>query len=225
MTTPLIACYRTTALLSDEWIQSWIAAEQIAISRDFAPHWGDAKLFFLEGGKTAPEGAWPMVFQDDSDVQDALGYHQLYAQGIPSLIVAVKVCLDGKYNVSTTASHEVKETIADPLLTRTVIVGDEEYAVEVCDPPEDDEFAYPVDGHMTSDFVLPAYYSPGSPGPYSFRGTITAPLSLADGGYIGVRSLPDGVWTQRFADGVPGRRAVNKAVSSRTMRRFRGSSR
>lgn len=224
MTIPLIACYRTTALLSDDLIQSWIAAEQIAISRDFAPHWGDAKLIFLAGGETAPPGAWPMVFQDDSDVPDALGYHELQAQGIPTLIVAIKVCLAGKYNWTVTADHEVKETIADPMLTRTAVVGGTEYAVEVCDPPEDDEFAYVVDGHFVSDFVLPAYYEPGSAGPYSFRGSITAPLGLAEGGYIGERPV-GGAWTQVFADAVPGRRAVNKAMSSRTMRRFAGGPR
>lgn len=218
MSVSIIACYRTTNLLSPDLIKAWMAAEQVAIDRDFAPVWGGAQLVFVDVGESFPPGSWPMVFQDTSAVADALGYHELYARGIPSLVIAVKECLDGKYNWNVTASHEVKETIVDPLDNQTVVVGSTEYAKEICDAVEDDSLAYAVDGHLTSNFVLPSYFVANSQGPWDFRGVLTAPLSVSEGGYVPERPI-NGAWTQVFGRN-PSQRALVKAPISRTARRF-----
>jgi hypothetical protein len=70
---------------------------------------------------------------------------------------------------------------------------------------------YPINGIQVSDFVTPAWFHPGEPGPYSFRSNVTQPLQLARGGYIswiGFNS-PNG-WQQSTAS--------SNEVSHRDMR-------
>ena len=92
---------------------------------------------------------------------------------------------------------------------------------------EDDSLGYLVNGHLMSDFVLPSWFNPAGVAPFTFRRTIDAPLQLATGGYIGVRQLPNGMWTQKFAfkeflDAAKGNATPRqvKGPTSRTMRRF-----
>lgn len=216
--TVIIAFIRDTNLLSDEMVASYVAAQQIQVSRDFAPLWGiDATCVFVPPGTDAPIGAWGLWFKDHTDQDGALGYHD--DNGNPKAYVFTADDFADGVNWSVTASHETLEMLGDPLITKVADANGFEYAYEACDACEDDSLAYLIDGHLMSDFVLPSWFVPGGAAPYTFRNTIHTPLTLAAGGYIGVRSLPDGQWTQRFADAAPGARQLKRATS-RTMRRF-----
>lgn len=219
---PLIACIRETSLLTDALVQQYVAAQQIQLDRDFEPAWRLATtLVFVPPGSFIPAGSWQLVFLDHSDQADALGYHTDEAPGgLPRSKVFVQDILNDGLSWPVTASHEVLEMRVDPMIDQTVTVGDTVYAKECADAPEDDEFAYPINGVHMSDFVLPSWFDPAGVAPFTFRRNpqITAPFMLADGGYIGVRTLPDGAWGQRTA-AVASARQV-KGPTSRTVRRF-----
>lgn len=217
MTMPTIAFIRDTTCLTDALVQAYVAAQQIQITRDFAPIWNlDATCVFVPPGQPIPAGAWQIWLKDHSDTAGDLGYHD--DQGNPIGYVFVADCIADGVAWTVTASHETLEMLGDPDITKTVTVGNEQYAYENCDAVEDDQFSYPINGIHVSDFVAPAWF--GEPDPklaMSFRGNVHAPFELAKGGYIGVRTLPNGAWTQRMA--MTGPRQVKRATS-RTMRRF-----
>lgn len=223
MTIPTIAVYSHTAYVPIALIQQWVAAAQIPLSRDFAPHWGDATLRFAAPGDAIYDHEWQLVFFDHSDQASALGYHETTAAGLPIGKVFLKDCIADHENWNVTASHEVYEMVADPEIDQTVRVtidGVEwEYAREVCDAPEDDRFAPRIAGHRASNFVLPSWFDPAGVAPFTGYACpeITGPFMLASGGYIG-RRVVGGEWQQQFA-AQAGPRQV-KQPYSRTMRRF-----
>ena len=215
-----IAYIRDTAVISDAMVAVYVAAQQIQVTRDFAPLWGvDATCVAIPAGGAIPAGAWQLWFKDHSDQDGALGYHD--DQGNPIAYVFTADDLADGVSWTVTASHETLEMIGDPDIKQVRDSGGFEYAYEACDACEDDSLAYLVNGHLMSDFVLPSWFDPNGAAPYTFRNTIHAPLTLAVGGYIGVRQLPNGQWTQR-TDAMLSVRQI-KRPTSRTMRRFAGS--
>jgi hypothetical protein len=58
--------------------------------------------------------------------------------------------------------------------------------VEVCDPSEDGQFGYSVNGVLVSDFYTPRFFDPVAVDGvrYSFTGAITEPRQVLDGGYM-----------------------------------------
>ena len=225
----VVAVVRNTSALTDQQVASWVAAAQIACTRDFAPHWCDATLAFVRPGQSIPTGAYQLWLNDRSGEADALGYHD--DQGLPISHVGVLDAADDGVAWSVTASHELWEMLADPKIDKTVtfVTGDTTYEIplEVADAPEDDRFAYKVTGpdsvfHLTSAFVLRSWFDPAGVAPFTFPliAVIDAPFKLAAGGFIGMRegSPVPSEWRQEFAQ-TRGPRDV-KRPQSRTMRRF-----
>ena len=70
--------------------------------------------------------------------------------------------------------------------------------MEVCDPPEADQFSYTVNGVKVSDFITAHYYDPnGTMGArYSFRGNIKGPHTVLEGGYVSFGNPVDNNWYQ-----------------------------
>jgi hypothetical protein len=110
-----------------------------------------------------------------------------------------------------TASHETLEMLADPFGNRTIagspppqaprpISGLRRvtYLVEVCDPCEDPQFAYGVNGQQLSDFITPHYYDPnGATGTlYSFRGNVKGPHTVLEAGYVSFGDPVTNQWYQ-----------------------------
>lgn len=100
---------------------------------------------------------------------------------------------------SLDASHECLEMLVDPtgnktqaaeLLAQAVLPGHTasqvEYVVEVCDPVEDAQYAYQINGVLVSDFFTPSFYDPvATQGTrYDFTGALTKPLQVLTNGYI-----------------------------------------
>lgn len=219
---PTIAFSIITDLLSPDLVKSYVASQQVQLDRDLLPIWGlTARCVFIPNGTPIPPGAWRCLFLDDSDQAGALGYHELTPDNLPLMKIFVRDILADRLSWTVTASHEVIETLGDPMINQTVQAEGVEYARELCDAPEDDRFSYNVSGHHLSAFVTPAWFKSDGVAPFTFPpiSQISGPFMLADGGYIGERTLPDGQWSQKLA-GMSGPRQ-HKRPGSRTLRRFK----
>jgi hypothetical protein len=107
---------------------------------------------------------------------------------------------------SLVASHEALEMLADPFGNRLVAgaspmesQGRVEFLVEVCDPCQDDDFAYTVNGILVSDFYTPNYFDPvrAEGVRYSFNGAISDPRQVLPGGYLSWREPVSDTWFQK----------------------------
>ena len=132
-----------------------VAALQKQMEQDFVPIWGyPAKLYVTD--KPKPD-EWQVVFLDDADAANALGYHDLTKNGQPISKVFVKTTITAGQKVSVTASHELLEMMIDPGAQLWAQNTDGRfYAYEMCDAVEDEE--YTIDGISVSDFVHPSFF-------------------------------------------------------------------
>jgi hypothetical protein len=164
------------------------AALQKQITRDFAPIWNVDATIAAFTADQVPPGYWPISVEDNLDqFPGAAGIHLNEADNSPYALV-----LYGP-TWSLTASHETLEILADPWGSRTIpgqsprqSQGRVDFLVEVCDPCEDSQFAYAVNGVTVSDFYTPNYFDPvaSSNVRYSFGGAIVAPRQVLANGYL-----------------------------------------
>ena len=169
-----------------------VAACDLQMRRDFCPAWGlepwpCSPFSGLSGLKAADYH--PVFGQDNIGTPDALGFHDDQAGYIYSRWMVSRDPIDG-----TTPSHEDLEMRGDPDCNQWWRMPDgRETASEACDAVEGD--SYPIEvsiaGHsrkiMVSNFVLPAWWTPGAPGPYDFLGKLKAPFTMTAGGYMIIR--------------------------------------
>jgi hypothetical protein len=179
-------------------LELFVSAMQLALDRDFAPVWGTpAKLII---STHVIPGTWGMIFYDDADVPDALGYHDLTPDGFPVLKSFVRT--DAKYHeeLSVTATHELWEALVDPgvqMLAMNLRSGDL-YAYESADAVERD--FYIVNGFKISNFVFPSWFESfrnAKSVKFDFLGLCTKPFEIRPGGYMPV--FKNGRWGQVFA--------------------------
>src|SRR5215212_12082995 len=129
------------------------AALQKQVARDFGPIWDvQATVSAFVRLQDVPIGYWPIVVRQDIRVPGAAGIHT-DRNGQPYALVQYSP------NWALTASHECLEMLADPFGNRLIAgpspkagQGRVEFLVEVCDPSEDTQFAYQVNGITVSDF-------------------------------------------------------------------------
>lgn len=218
---PTIAITNESTKITDAQVQAWMAAAQIQVTRDFSPVWGvEANLIFLEKSQPLPAGAWQLVFLDDSDQADALGYHELAANGEPLGKAFVASDIAAGTSWSVTASHELLEMLADPQINRCIQCDAVIYALEVCDAVESDFDGYEINGILMSDFVTPSWFNyPGSSSPDDFQNKSSA-LIIRPGGYMSVLELNSTQgWTQVFGGGSQGMLKYSEPRGSRRWRR------
>lgn len=181
------------------------AAIQKQVTRDFGPIWQvHATVDAFDKLEAVPVDYWPIIIRDDIKEPGAAGYHT-DNHGQPFSLVQA----DPGWEL--TASHEALEMLADPFGNRTTAgppppkapapvsgFSRVSYLVEVCDPCEADQFSYEVNGVQLSDFITPHYYDPnGSTGVlYSCRGSIKAPHTVLEGGYVSFGNPVDNHWYQ-----------------------------
>ncbi|MGY4319737.1 hypothetical protein [Bradyrhizobium sp. JR3.5] len=132
-----------------------VAALTRQLEEHFVPVWGyHAELYVTAEPKA---GEWQIVFLDDADAANALGYHDLTKDGQPISKVFVKSTLAAGQKVSTTASHELLEMLIDPGATLWAQGSDGRfYAYEMCDAVEGEE--YEIDNIAVSNFVYPSFF-------------------------------------------------------------------
>ena len=168
-------------------LKKLVVALQKFLDNHFVPVWGaPAKLRVAD----APmPGAWTVVFLDEPDAPNALGYHDLTVNGFPLSKVFVKPTLKIGDKVSVTACHELAEMLIDPAINMWADGPNNSlYAYEMCDAVEEEEFD--IDGIAMSDFVYPAYFEnfrkPNST-QFDHLKKVTRPYQILAGGYSIVR--------------------------------------
>jgi hypothetical protein len=199
---PDIAVINSATNLADDELQKIVNACQTQLDRDYAPAWNQtAKLHLVPRGQSLPTDMWWIAMIDNSDVAGALGYHDLTSAGLPIGKVFVETTKAYGDLVSVTTSHEILEMVGDPDINGLVQVGDCNYAWEMCDACEADQYSYEIDGVPVSDFVYPAYFEVTTQrvGPFDFQKRLQGRIpSLLPGGYLAYEQ--NGVWTQVTAD-------------------------
>jgi hypothetical protein len=174
-------------------------AMQKQVLRDFGPIWNvQASVDSYPTLSSVPLGAWPVIVMEQIE-DGALGYH-VDDHGQPYALVK------HTSGWEQTVSHEVLEMLADPFGNRLVAAhsvkpgqGRVRYLVEVCDPSEDTQYGYTVNGMIVSDFYTPHFFDPvkNSSVRYSFTGAITAPRTVLRGGYLSwIDPASDHMWQQ-----------------------------
>jgi hypothetical protein len=160
-----------------------VSALQTFLDTAFVPVWGTpAKLVIA---KDFQAGNWAIVFLDNADVANALGYHDLTKDGQPVSYVFVKTTISAGEKVSVTACHELCEMLVDPAVNLWADRGNGTvYAYEMCDACE--EMTFKVDGVDMSDFVYPSFFEgfrkKGSV-KFDHLGKVTSPFQTLKGGY------------------------------------------
>src|SRR5690242_11419779 len=191
------------------------AALQKQATRDLEPIWEiSATVDAFATLEDVPDGYWPMIIKDNIGVR-AAGVHK-DVDGQPFALISAADSVD---EWSLTSSHELCEMLVDPSGDRQV-TGDSpmpgqgrvSFLVEVCDPSEEADFAYTVNGVLVSDFYTPHYFDPmKAPGVrYSFTGAITAPRQILRGGYLSWKDSISGHWFQEtwFSGNAPSFRDI-----------------
>lgn len=149
----------------------------------FKTVWGTPCTLRLRADFTPLE--WAIVFFDDADVENALGYHYVTPYNMPLSKVFVNTSRRAGEDPSITASHELAEMLVDPAINLWASNPDGTlWAWEVCDAVEATSFK--IDGFSMSNFQYPAFFE-GFRQPESARfdylGLVSKPFSLLKGGY------------------------------------------
>lgn len=192
--------------ISDEELQGTIQAINCQITENFEPYWSLGARLRLEGrsGKKPSKsdladmrGDAVLYLWSGSDVDDALGYHDLNNRGIPYGFVFSTLSKQLGENWTVTLSHEAMELIADPesnLLVQGPHPEHPNLAVfhwyEMCDAVQEE--TYRIDGVEVSNFLLPLYFTGGdelgSRNDFlgrSHNGKTLQSFGVNPGGYIG----------------------------------------
>jgi hypothetical protein len=195
--------------LSPSDVTKVAAALQKQATRDFGPIWDvEATVDAFVSLDDVPTGYWPIIVGQEG--QGGGGVHLDHNRQPFALV-------DLTPDWTVAASHECLEMLADPFGNRTV-AGDSpdparpgrvQFLVEVGDPCEAPTLGYTVNGVRVSDFYTPNYFDPSLPAgargaaKYDFRGHITAPRQVLQGGYLSWGE-PSGEWFQeRFFGAAP----------------------
>ena len=192
----------TSGLLPAGWLAAWLAAVWIQVDRDAGPAWG-FPLVVLSIQPAIRSGNWGCAFLPNSDVADALGYHDDTADGLPMAKIFYETTINDHEDPAVTGSHEILEMLVDPTIngTATDPADGWVYAKEVCDAVE--ETTYTINGVSMSNFQKPAWFGLTNPpgtsatGDYDFLGKCTQAFQLLAGGYMPVQNRGRG-WTQIF---------------------------
>lgn len=231
--------------ISDAELQAVIRGVNRQIAEDFEPYWSLGATLRLEGrSEKAPSklhmldlrGDAILYLWDKVDVDDALGYHDQNARGIPYGFVFTELAKELGESWSVTLSHEALELIADPEVN-LLVMGPHPanpnktvfHWYEMSDAVQNE--TYEIDGVQVSNFVLPLYFTgsdePG--GRNDFLGTSNGgkPLNsfgVNPGGYVGFYNPETGKHETftRKGDAVAKRRLMIKgeARSSRRAQRY-----
>lgn len=176
-------------VISPLWLAAVAEACTTQLAHDVTPAWGAGTLKTVTVGDPAaiPPGAFVFVLKDDlPEAPGAIAYHATDGSGVPVAFLALNTCqtLD---DVSAAISHEVVETWGDPGANRWADGGDGfEYALELCDAVEGNLYEITTSSGINvtvSDFVLPAFFDPGSAWPWDFAEATSGPFRTASGGY------------------------------------------
>ncbi len=152
----------------------------------------DAAVAAVEDPLRIPRGVWPIIVMDHTP--SSVGGLHTTDHGIPFAVVLAA------RDWGLAASHECIEMLIDPTGNKTVrsigleMVNGEvcekaqpvDYLLEACDPIEDVDHAYDIDGVTVTDFYTPSYFDEQlvAGRHYSFNGALTRPREVRPNGYL-----------------------------------------
>jgi hypothetical protein len=193
----MVAVINKSTTVADEELRAMVDACDEQMS-EFCRDWDLRKWNVRVGG----DGYVKVVVVDkDTDVPDALAYHDLQ-DGRPVGIVMAKTVLDtgatvlGPGGVSVALSHELLETRADPYCNYDAgnWLDGFDYWLEVCDAVQAGDYA--INGVHVSNYCRKSWFNPQAEQlaskqdpPYDRLGVLSKPFTIADGGYQ-VRNRP-----------------------------------
>jgi hypothetical protein len=184
---PQISVINESTAITDADVQKMIPAFQQQWNNDLKPVWGldDAAFTWVPAGQQPAAGSWWMVFLDDSDQANALAYHDLTSDGWPISKVFVKTIQADNASVSVGATHEMCEMAVDPWLNSAYQDAQGTFwAGEVCDPVEDDQYGYDINGVLVTDFVTPNWFGhQHAQTQIDFKNYAVAAFEVLSGGY------------------------------------------
>jgi hypothetical protein len=182
-----LALVADTKKITPSQLTKVAAALQKQATRDFGPLWDiQANVSGFARLQDVPTDYWPVIVRDDIKTPGAAGVHEDKNRQ-PFALVQFSDAW------SLTASHETLEMLADPFGNRLVAgkspkraQGRVNFLVEVCDPSEDQQFAYTVNGVTVSDFYTPHFFDPVAESSvrYSYTGVVKGPRTILQGGYL-----------------------------------------
>jgi hypothetical protein len=182
-----IAVINESSAITDDAVKKMLAAFGAQWNNELNAIWGvgAAQFSFVPRGTAPAAGSWWVVFLDDSDQADALAYHDLTNEGLPISKVFVKTILADKASVSVGATHEICEMAVDPWLNSAYQDPQGTFwAGEICDPVEDDQYGYQVQGTLVTDFVTPNWFGHQyAKGDVDFKTRARAAFEVLSGGY------------------------------------------
>lgn len=206
MRTILLVNHSARADLTPAWLSMLANVIALQIQRDVAPDYGremasvllkcDENDSHLRAHGIDPDSCETVGIFDDQDQPNVLGYHDKGPNGLPfgkafAMVDGQPVSLE---SLSVTASHEGCELFINPDGDDVKFGSGDNVGrfLEICDAVED--VAYMIEGYPVSDYVLPAWFEAGAPGPYSYVSRaciaaknpppISAPLTRTQGGYV-----------------------------------------
>jgi hypothetical protein len=211
--------------IADADVQKMMPAFSAQWNEDLNSIWGVGAADFVWSpkGHAPPSGSWWVVFLDNSDQANALAYHDLTNEGLPISKIFVKTILADKASVSVGATHEICEMAVDPWLNSAYQDSSGTFwAGEVCDPVEDDQYGYTVEGILVTDFVTPNWFGhQHSKGEIDFRKQSASAFEVLSGGYA-QKFDPDKGWQQvTGSKALRSARAAHAPEGSRRERRTR----
>jgi hypothetical protein len=234
----------TQGKLKDEDVQTAIRAINRQLLFDFGPFWHTRAEMRLEGpasdkpSKTKLaelRGDAVIYLWDDVDVDDAIGYHEANARGIPFGFVFTELSKQLGESWTVTLSHEALELVGDPEVNLLVAgphpgAPDQEvfHWYEMCDAVQAE--SYKIDGIAVSNFLLPLYFTPdpeiGGRNDFlgrRYKGTTLPSFGINPGGYVGFYNPQTGEH-ETFslkADKVAAKRLALKSKAQITRRSLR----
>jgi hypothetical protein len=211
--------------LERDFIPAWSADRWAALGLDYRLPGGDLHypaVGYARVDNLTPGAYWPMTWVDRTPA-GLLGFHRDDAGAVTS---------DSRPNAAdpldaTTPSHEAMETRGNPHCNVFVPGATSMIAAEAADPVEGDWYPIAVtlgwgEGAETrhiklSNFLLPAWFVPGSDGPYDFLELCTRPLQIRPSGYF--LELRDGAVVPNYGSELA--RAAVAAKAARAGSRLR----
>jgi hypothetical protein len=222
---PQIAVINESTAIADADVQKMIPAFGSQWNGDLNNVWGvgQAQVAFSPKANAPAAGSWWVVFLDDSNQAGALAYHDLTNEGLPISKVFVKTILADKASVSVGATHEICEMAVDPWLNSAY--QDDKgifWAGEVCDPVEDDQYGYEINGILVTDFVTPSWFGhKNAKGPMDLKTHAKAQFEVLTGGYAQKFDPAQGSWQQVTGAKAKASKRAQAAEGSRRERRAR----
>lgn len=191
----IITVINKSTLISNAEVKNMVRAVAIQARQHAAPAWDlkPPKVVYRTSEETCEPGSWKVLVFDDADMAGALGYHSDGPDGLPYGRVFVKVSQQYNFSVSSVLSHEVLEIMMDPQINYWADNWNDKlsYALEVCDPVENDSYNIDVNGTLVevSNFVLPAWFDPIPPAgaKFDYLGKVSKPFTMTSNGYVIVR--------------------------------------